>query len=198
MCTTLCFISSKTRPYMVQKLLSNSLLVLTKSTYIVQLYTYFFPSPLSFLNLLIGYLSGFEVVDKGCCGTGTIEAAILCNSLDPQICEDDSKYVFWDSYHPTQRAYQIVVGKVLNRYINSFFGNWEIIPIYTVYASSWPFIYIPSEITSNLALPWKYRYYWIIHVMYNVISAQIIIKKNVQYDIRILQRLCQYALCIYF
>ncbi|XP_057747005.1 GDSL esterase/lipase EXL3-like [Arachis stenosperma] len=63
---------------------------------------------------------GFEVVDRGCCGTGTVEAAILCNPLDLQICNDDSKYVFWDSFHPTQRTYQILVSQVLNKYVNNF------------------------------------------------------------------------------
>ncbi|KAI9200461.1 hypothetical protein LWI28_008329 [Acer negundo] len=31
---------------------------------------------------------GFEVVDRGCCGTGTIEASILCNQLSPHTCTD--------------------------------------------------------------------------------------------------------------
>ncbi|KAJ1387613.1 SGNH hydrolase superfamily [Sesbania bispinosa] len=62
---------------------------------------------------------GFEVVDKGCCGTGTIEASVLCNRLEP-TCADVSKYVFWDSFHPTQRTYQIMVSKIMTRYTNSF------------------------------------------------------------------------------
>ncbi|KAH1109415.1 hypothetical protein AAZX31_04G022000 [Glycine max] len=63
---------------------------------------------------------GFEVADKGCCGTGTVEAAFLCNMLDPTTCSDDSKYVFWDSYHPTQKTYQILVGEILNKYTSNF------------------------------------------------------------------------------
>ncbi|ESW08100.1 hypothetical protein PHAVU_009G018300 [Phaseolus vulgaris] len=64
---------------------------------------------------------GLEVVDRGCCGTGSVEAGILCNPLDLQTCTDDSKYVFWDSYHPTEKTYQILVAEILNKYINSFF-----------------------------------------------------------------------------
>ncbi|XP_061359301.1 GDSL esterase/lipase EXL3-like [Gastrolobium bilobum] len=64
---------------------------------------------------------GFEVVDKGCCGTGIVEASILCNQLETETCADDSKYVFWDSYHPTERTYQILVDKIVNKYVNSFF-----------------------------------------------------------------------------
>ncbi|KAK8945971.1 GDSL esterase/lipase EXL3 [Platanthera guangdongensis] len=55
---------------------------------------------------------GFEVSDKGCCGTGELEAAVFCNPTLP-TCQDDSKYVFWDSYHPTERAYKIIVDYLL-------------------------------------------------------------------------------------
>ncbi|KAG6419711.1 hypothetical protein SASPL_116221 [Salvia splendens] len=61
---------------------------------------------------------GFEVSDKGCCGTGNIEVVILCNKLSG-TCSDDSKYVFWDSYHPTERAYRALVDLVLHKYIKS-------------------------------------------------------------------------------
>ncbi|XP_027931205.1 GDSL esterase/lipase At5g45960-like [Vigna unguiculata] len=47
---------------------------------------------------------GFEEVDSGCCGSGLIEASILCNKIS-DVCDDPSKYVFWDSIHPTQKAY---------------------------------------------------------------------------------------------
>ncbi|KAA3476305.1 GDSL esterase/lipase EXL1-like [Gossypium australe] len=53
--------------------------------------------------------NGFEVVDNGCCGTGNIEVAILCNKLSPSTCTDVSKYIFWDSYHPTEKAYRALV-----------------------------------------------------------------------------------------
>ncbi|PKA56007.1 GDSL esterase/lipase EXL3 [Apostasia shenzhenica] len=59
---------------------------------------------------------GFEVANKGCCGTGELEVSILCNRKSP-TCPDDTKYVFWDSYHPTEKAYKIIVDKVLQKYI---------------------------------------------------------------------------------
>ena len=37
--------------------------------------------------------TGFEVVDKGCCGVGL-----------QQACEDRRKYLFWDAFHPTEVA----------------------------------------------------------------------------------------------
>ncbi|XP_050363228.1 GDSL esterase/lipase EXL3-like [Argentina anserina] len=63
---------------------------------------------------------GFEVVNKGCCGTGLIEVTKLCNQYQ-RTCTDDSKYVFWDSYHPTERAYRIIVQRILTKYASSFF-----------------------------------------------------------------------------
>ncbi|KAJ0039953.1 hypothetical protein Pint_28533 [Pistacia integerrima] len=65
---------------------------------------------------------GFEVATKGCCGTGDLEVSILCTRLsDPLTCKDDTKYVFWDSYHPTTTAYQILTPAVLSNSINKFF-----------------------------------------------------------------------------
>ncbi|XP_019235699.1 PREDICTED: GDSL esterase/lipase EXL3-like [Nicotiana attenuata] len=61
---------------------------------------------------------GFEVVEKGCCGTGNIEVLMLCKYGG--TCEDDTKYLFWDSYHPTERGYRILVDQMMKKYINSF------------------------------------------------------------------------------
>ncbi|KAI7727112.1 hypothetical protein M8C21_018993, partial [Ambrosia artemisiifolia] len=63
---------------------------------------------------------GIEVVDEGCCGTGNIEVAVLCNKLLP-TCHDDSKYLFWDSYHPTDKGYTILTNQVIGKYFNDFF-----------------------------------------------------------------------------
>ncbi|KAI3745807.1 hypothetical protein L6452_08217 [Arctium lappa] len=63
---------------------------------------------------------GLEVVDRGCCGTGNIEVAVLCNQLLP-TCLDDSKYLFWDSYHPTEKGYNILISQVVGKYISDFF-----------------------------------------------------------------------------
>lgn len=62
---------------------------------------------------------GFEVANKGCCGTGLVEVTALCNHLTP-TCPDDTKYVFWDSFHPTQAAYTIIVQKILDKYASDF------------------------------------------------------------------------------
>ncbi|XP_057442196.1 GDSL esterase/lipase At2g30310-like [Lotus japonicus] len=48
---------------------------------------------------------GFKETNKGCCGTGLFEVTPLCNELT-RVCDDASKYVFWDSVHPTEAAYK--------------------------------------------------------------------------------------------
>ncbi|AES95175.1 putative triacylglycerol lipase [Medicago truncatula] len=64
---------------------------------------------------------GFEVADKGCCGTGNIEVSILCNHYSSNICSNPSSYIFWDSYHPTQEAYNLLCAMVFDDKIKDFF-----------------------------------------------------------------------------
>lgn len=72
------------------------------------------------VSLVFGHVNvcaGFEVANRGCCGTGNIEVSVLCNHLDEfQTCQDDTKYVFWDSYHPTEKAYKILADQVISKY----------------------------------------------------------------------------------
>ncbi|XP_048129817.1 GDSL esterase/lipase At5g42170-like [Rhodamnia argentea] len=56
---------------------------------------------------------GLEISDRGCCGSGLIETGVLCNRWDLFTCSNVSGYVFWDSYHPTENVYKIVVQKLL-------------------------------------------------------------------------------------
>ncbi|CAI0445087.1 unnamed protein product [Linum tenue] len=51
--------------------------------------------------------NGFEEVNAGCCGTGFLEAGFLCNPHS-LVCPDASKYIFWDSIHPTEKTYHNV------------------------------------------------------------------------------------------
>ncbi|KAE9456916.1 hypothetical protein C3L33_11174, partial [Rhododendron williamsianum] len=62
---------------------------------------------------------GFSIADRGCCGTGEIEVTFLCNKLT-KLCSDDSIYLFWDSFHPTERAYKVLVNMILQKYIKDF------------------------------------------------------------------------------
>ncbi|KAL7611496.1 hypothetical protein Lser_V15G05015 [Lactuca serriola] len=63
---------------------------------------------------------GLEVTDKGCCGTGAIEVLFLCNKLS-LTCHDDSKFLFWDSIHLSEKGCIIFVNQVLPDLVNSLF-----------------------------------------------------------------------------
>lgn len=66
---------------------------------------------------------GLDVVDKSCCSTGILSAlslGILCNRLS-ETCLDDSKYLFWDTFHPTEKGYRAIVDQILQEEINNFF-----------------------------------------------------------------------------
>ncbi|KAG8364441.1 hypothetical protein BUALT_Bualt19G0129200 [Buddleja alternifolia] len=45
----------------------------------------------------------FENVDEACCGHGDLSAAGPCNRT-AKLCPDRTKYLFWDLFHPTQKA----------------------------------------------------------------------------------------------
>ncbi|CAL9176055.1 GDSL esterase/lipase EXL3-like [Musa acuminata AAA Group] len=62
---------------------------------------------------------GFKETARGCCGTGIYEVTLTCNSFTAPPCEDVSKYLFWDTYHPTERAYNIIIKKILRQYPSS-------------------------------------------------------------------------------
>lgn len=58
---------------------------------------------------------GFKIGDKGCCGTGTLEASILCR----YACSNVDDYVFWDAFHPAEKAYGILVRQSLEQYVKN-------------------------------------------------------------------------------
>lgn len=66
------------------------------------------------MRIIYFIFSDFEVATNGCCGTGLLEVSILCNSVTSFVCANVSDHVFWDSYHPTERAYQILVDVVID------------------------------------------------------------------------------------
>ncbi|XP_059302769.1 GDSL esterase/lipase At5g45960-like isoform X2 [Lycium ferocissimum] len=59
------------------------------------------------VDMILGRKYDFENVNRGCCGTGSVEFAFLCNPIS-FVCPNASKYVFWDSIHPTEKAYYLV------------------------------------------------------------------------------------------
>ncbi|XP_043690305.1 GDSL esterase/lipase At4g26790 [Telopea speciosissima] len=63
---------------------------------------------------------GFENAAVACCGTGLFEMGYLCDSYNPFTCVDANKYVFWDSFHPTERTSQIVSDNLMKTVLAPF------------------------------------------------------------------------------
>ncbi|XP_057968053.1 GDSL esterase/lipase At5g41890 [Malania oleifera] len=73
------------------------------------------------MSIIRGYPQfGFENADDPCCG-GYIPPFICFqgNTTDEEknssvVCEDRSKYVFWDAYHPTEAANRLIADNLLD------------------------------------------------------------------------------------
>ncbi|CAK9235888.1 unnamed protein product [Sphagnum jensenii] len=54
---------------------------------------------------------GFTIVDIGCCGIGgEYRGALPCTPL-ATMCDERTNYVFWDPYHPTDKANIIIADR---------------------------------------------------------------------------------------
>ncbi|KAG0627926.1 hypothetical protein M758_2G238800 [Ceratodon purpureus] len=58
---------------------------------------------------------GITELRKGCCGTGILETAILCNKLSVGTCKDASSYLWWDSFHPSEQANKVLADDIFNQ-----------------------------------------------------------------------------------
>ncbi|EAZ36939.1 hypothetical protein OsJ_21276 [Oryza sativa Japonica Group] len=54
---------------------------------------------------------GFKDTSDGCCGNTVLNAAIFIKYHS--ACPNVYDYIFWDSFHPTEKAYDIVVDKLI-------------------------------------------------------------------------------------
>lgn len=63
---------------------------------------------------------GFEVAAVACCATGMFEMGYMCDRLNPFTCTDASKYVFWDSFHPTEKTNKIISDYVMKHVLTPF------------------------------------------------------------------------------
>lgn len=64
---------------------------------------------------------GFDVAGVACCATGMFEMGYMCDRLNPFTCSDANKYVFWDSFHPSEKTNKIVSDYVLKHVLHEFF-----------------------------------------------------------------------------
>ncbi|BAF24452.1 GDSL esterase/lipase At5g33370 [Oryza sativa Japonica Group] len=56
---------------------------------------------------------GFATSKVACCGQGPYNGVGLCTALST-LCPDRSLYVFWDNFHPTERANRIIVSQFMS------------------------------------------------------------------------------------
>ncbi|KAF8721512.1 hypothetical protein HU200_023018 [Digitaria exilis] len=57
---------------------------------------------------------GFEVADSACCYVGGRFGGLVPCGPTSKYCEDRSKYVFWDPYHPSDAANELIARRVLD------------------------------------------------------------------------------------
>ncbi|KAI3783592.1 hypothetical protein L1987_42676 [Smallanthus sonchifolius] len=62
---------------------------------------------------------GFKTSQEACCGQGPYNGLGLCTPLS-NICQDRNAYVFWDAYHPSERANRLIAQEIFNgtKYMN--------------------------------------------------------------------------------
>ncbi|XP_078439939.1 GDSL esterase/lipase LTL1-like [Wolffia australiana] len=56
---------------------------------------------------------GFATSREACCGQGPFNGLGLC-TIASNLCPDRSVFVFWDAFHPTERANRLIVDQMLN------------------------------------------------------------------------------------
>ncbi|KAL7153287.1 hypothetical protein ABFS83_04G157300 [Erythranthe nasuta] len=57
---------------------------------------------------------GFSNSDSPCCSFGKIRPALTCVPASI-LCKDRSKYVFWDEYHPSDSANQLIANELIKK-----------------------------------------------------------------------------------
>ncbi|ONK78627.1 uncharacterized protein A4U43_C02F20790 [Asparagus officinalis] len=67
------------------------------------------------MELIANYQKyGFQTSSKACCGNGGQFAGIIPCGPASSLCDDRSKYVFWDPYHPSEAANLIIAKKLVD------------------------------------------------------------------------------------
>ncbi|MED6199823.1 hypothetical protein PIB30_079492 [Stylosanthes scabra] len=63
---------------------------------------------------------GFQVASMACCATGMFEMGYACSRASSFSCMDASKFVFWDSFHPTERTNGIIANYIVKNALAQF------------------------------------------------------------------------------
>ncbi|XP_052179415.1 GDSL esterase/lipase At1g74460 [Diospyros lotus] len=57
---------------------------------------------------------GFSNAEDPCCSFGRIRPALTCVPAST-LCKDRSKYVFWDEYHPSDKASELIANELIRK-----------------------------------------------------------------------------------
>ncbi|KAJ8645630.1 hypothetical protein MRB53_007378 [Persea americana] len=67
------------------------------------------------MELITNYAKyGFRSASSACCGNGGQFAGIIPCGPTSSLCDDRSKYVFWDPYHPSEAANLIIAKQLID------------------------------------------------------------------------------------
>ncbi|XP_004253387.3 GDSL esterase/lipase At2g31540-like [Solanum lycopersicum] len=67
-------------------------------------------------------LHGFKETKVGCCGTGLLEAGPFCTELS-YVCSNPSRFVFFDSIHPSESTYDKAAQYLIDEILPKFGEN---------------------------------------------------------------------------
>ncbi|KAL2526311.1 GDSL esterase/lipase [Abeliophyllum distichum] len=56
---------------------------------------------------------GFTTTKTACCGQGPYNGLGLCTPFS-NLCDNRDEYVFWDPFHPSERANRLIVQQIMN------------------------------------------------------------------------------------
>ncbi|GLJ15054.1 hypothetical protein SUGI_0246040 [Cryptomeria japonica] len=56
---------------------------------------------------------GFVDTANACCGQGSYNGVGRCTEIS-SLCNDRDKYLYWDNYHPSEKANRIIVDEIYN------------------------------------------------------------------------------------
>ncbi|KAA8526561.1 hypothetical protein F0562_008236 [Nyssa sinensis] len=71
-------------------------------------------------NILLQIIQKPSIYEVGCCATGMFEMGYACDQYNPFTCTDAKKYVFWDSFHPTEKTSSIIAGQMVKTVLSKF------------------------------------------------------------------------------
>lgn len=86
-----------------------------------------FVNPYNLFNQIIQNPSkyGFNVTTQACCGSGRLRAQIPCLPLS-NYCSNRGSYIFWDEWHTTEAANELLASSLLSGSSSVDVGPWSI------------------------------------------------------------------------